>query len=900
MAYSPADYADVIEKVRDWYGVSSEQAWQTINAYNLTPAQFYEILPKEYIGQGADGLYHMYFNNGTSAGVYQQASVPLSNGNVAESIMDSNVQTGVAATTEKVRFAGNSVIDEHGNIKTSAGVTKYNNGTAAGKILGVAGSVVSSLAAAATGISLGKKFDAALYNANPAFWDSIGASTLNPETWNSITMDMADTGVEGALKTAFNFILGLNPDGSTQAYMPADAYNYMAYALARAGMFDSGESEATAPTGYTMRTACPRSFPVGGPGVYEIYAPYYTNEPLIRYVITSGIVVCVAEPARGSTTSTYGSLRLFVFTDTAQTVGTSTYYDQNGVVKRTYTLSTGGSQTSPGGKRYARLLEGGRRTTPNDGSYMSFVSVTGDFVVTSDFYNYDVPAVVIDGTTTTSPSIDGVDNQTGATQLSGVSATSTPQQVADAIAQQYPGLYNNRIEQDVVSEDGTTKTLVYYPVPLPNQVANTTINEPTTITPDTPVTVILPAGQTITLPNGTTITGDGKTPYTLPGGTYVLPSNTVITNNYYVNETLPEGGTQVDPTATSSSTNTLLQTIINILTNPQPQTATQTSTTTPTTNPPNTGSGATPPLVVPVGSASALWAVYNPSLAELNQFGGWLWSNNFVDQLLKMFNDPMQAIIGLHKTFIPPITGTRQNIIVGYLDSGVSCLTVPTQYSTVDCGTVDCSEYFGNVFDYAPYTKVYIYLPFIGFRELDVSQVMRSRINVTYHGDAFTGACLAEVSITRDAGAGGVLYTFSGDCAARYPLSHGSYMGIANAIAGLTLGIAGVATGTPVMGAMGALSMAQHARASVEHSGGFTGNSGAMGIKKPYLVILRPQTAMADNYQHYTGQPANHTITLGNATGYVRVKEVHVEDIVTATDAERTMIETALKEGVLI
>ena len=204
------------------------------------------------------------------------------------------------------------------------------------------------------------------------------------------------------------------------------------------------------------------------------------------------------------------------------------------------------------------------------------------------------------------------------------------------------------------------------------------------------------------------------------------------------------------------------------------------------------------------------------------------------------------------------------------------------------------------MFDYSPYTRIYLYLPFIGFKELDVAQVMRSRINVKYHGDAYTGCCLAEVSVVRDNEAGGVLYTYSGDCAARYPLSHGSYMGIVNAIAGIGIGIGTALAGAPSIGIAGAVGMAQHAKAAVEHSGSFSGNSGAMGIKKPYLVIMRPQTAMANNYEHFTGQPSNSNIVLGSATGYVRVKECHVEDIATATDAEKQMIESALKTGVII
>ena len=328
---------------------------------------------------------------------------------------------------------------------------------------------------------------------------------------------------------------------------------------------------------------------------------------------------------------------------------------------------------------------------------------------------------------------------------------------------------------------------------------------------------------------------------------------------------------------------------------PSPDSQTQNDPEPTNPNPSDTGEGTTPVAPIPTGSASALFTVYNPSLSEINSLGAWLWSSNFIDQLLKMFNDPMQAIIGLHKTFISPNVSGRGNIRVGYLDSGVAANLVPTQYSTVDCGSVNLPEYFGNVFDYAPYTRVYIYLPFVGFRELDVSQVMRSTISVKYHGDAYTGTGLAEVKVTRDSGAGGVLYTYGCECAVRYPLSQGSYMGFASAVAGLAVGIASGNVAPALLGFSHGSS-----RPSVEHSGSFSGNSGAMGIKKPYLVVMRPQTAMAKNFQHYSGNPSNSLVKISSTSGLIRVRECHVDSIPYATKEEKAMIDTALHDGILV
>lgn len=320
----------------------------------------------------------------------------------------------------------------------------------------------------------------------------------------------------------------------------------------------------------------------------------------------------------------------------------------------------------------------------------------------------------------------------------------------------------------------------------------------------------------------------------------------------------------------------------------------------PAQNKPDIGAGNTPTVVPQTGKASSLYSVYNPSQEQLNQFGAWLWSSDFFEQIKKLFNDPMQAIIGLHKVYSPVQTSGLGTIKCGYLDSAVPSKLVSEQYVTVDCGSVSLQEYFGNVFDYPPFTEIFIYLPFIGVRRLDPSDIMRATVSVKYHVDVFTGACLADVNVKRDT-AGGVLYTFPGSCSVQYPLSSGSYMGIVSTIASTVVGAITAPTplgaGAAVLGGITNLTFNSHA--NVERSGSFTGNAGAMGSKIPYLIISRPQTAMAQNFETLSGYPSNTYTKLSACTGFTQVKFVHVENL-NATDAEKQEIEQLLKEGVIL
>ncbi len=376
----------------------------------------------------------------------------------------------------------------------------------------------------------------------------------------------------------------------------------------------------------------------------------------------------------------------------------------------------------------------------------------------------------------------------------------------------------------------------------------------------------------------------------------VLQDDGTITDRVYIPVPVPDGGTDGQPETTPETPikpnpdNPVSPQIITKIVQPTP---------TPTPPEPDTGEGNTPAAPAPTGSADALYKIYNPTNAQIQQFGAWLWSSNFVDQLLKVFSDPMQAIISLHKIYATPHTGGTATIKVGYLDSQVPSDWVDQQYIDVDCGTINVFEISGNVIDYM--CDIRIYLPFIGIVTLDVNDVMRGVVGVKYRIDVITGTCVAFVSITRDAGAGGVIYQYTGSMAEIYPLSSGSYMGIITGVLGIAAGIAGtIATGGAAAPALigGAAGLTQM-HTKVEHSNGFSGNAGALAAKKPYLIISRPQSAMSNGIGNNKGWPANYYVKLSQCTGYTRVSAIHLSGI-NATDSELEQIEALLKEGVII
>ena len=312
--------------------------------------------------------------------------------------------------------------------------------------------------------------------------------------------------------------------------------------------------------------------------------------------------------------------------------------------------------------------------------------------------------------------------------------------------------------------------------------------------------------------------------------------------------------------------------------------------------------GENPEPFVPANpvSESGFVSLYTPSLSELKSFSSWLWSTDFTTSIKKLFQDPMNAIIGLHMLYTEPVIGDRKNIIVGYVDSNVNTRTVANQYKKIDCGTIAVREYYGDSRDY-DFTNISIYLPFLGIQQLNAKDLMGGSINVTATVDVLTGTILYNLNVTKN-GVKQTLYTFSGNCAVQLPISSGSYASIlANTIGLVAGGVATFATGggaAPLLIASAAqAATGTHAKVSASNTIG--SNAGAMGIKKPYLILNRQNSYNASYYNDIQGYPSNVNVKLANCSGFTKIKECHLDGI-PATDEEIEEIYTLLKQGVIL
>jgi len=298
--------------------------------------------------------------------------------------------------------------------------------------------------------------------------------------------------------------------------------------------------------------------------------------------------------------------------------------------------------------------------------------------------------------------------------------------------------------------------------------------------------------------------------------------------------------------------------------------------------------------------------MYNPTAAQLKSLSDFMWSGAFdLVTYKKLFSDPMQSIIGLAIVPVQPSVAGSKNVMFGTIDSGISMNYLSTNYVQLDCGSVDVDKYVGCFMDNDPYTKISIYLPFIGIRQLSADDCIGRSLHVVYNIDVLTGACACFVEVSGR----GVLYSYNGSCITNVPLTAVNFSGaIQNAVSaiGSAIGIAaGMATGAAPVTAMSiaglatsAANTAVNSKPTVQRSGNLGGSAGILSILTPYVIIERPNMSVPNKVQKFVGQTSNITMYLGDCRGFTMCEYVHLDNL-NATSEEIVEIESMLRSGVI-
>lgn len=339
--------------------------------------------------------------------------------------------------------------------------------------------------------------------------------------------------------------------------------------------------------------------------------------------------------------------------------------------------------------------------------------------------------------------------------------------------------------------------------------------------------------------------------------------------------------------------------------------------------------------------------LYNPTPAQMKTLvDDYLWDDSFMDNIKKIFvGDPMDSIISLG--YVPvdltPFRGNAVNAVIGtYECSSAPIYPLTTDYIELDFGTVEVKEKWGSALDFDPYSVAEIYLPYIGFQTLSMSDILypstkaaggmslaKGEIHLYYKINLFTGDCVALIFAKGTPQISGaiakqhLIAQFAGNCIEYIPFTGANYASYYKNIAGNVLsGIssigtiaAGAALANPLMTVAGATSLASSGMVSqppqVQRSGTMAGGTCRLQYRTPFIRLTRPSQSLAlaepdseilnqKGYKNLEGVACNFYVeSLNDCLGFTAVETVELKGI-NATDTELEEIRKLLHDGVFI
>lgn len=307
--------------------------------------------------------------------------------------------------------------------------------------------------------------------------------------------------------------------------------------------------------------------------------------------------------------------------------------------------------------------------------------------------------------------------------------------------------------------------------------------------------------------------------------------------------------------------------------------------------------------------------------AQMQQFAVDLVRPTWWSAIKNFFADPLDFICGI---MIVPYQPTSNYSVYPKFGDNIFDHAYPQvyqQYTVVDCGNLAVPKYFGGALDQNPYTKLLVWLPYIGYRELDPDECMDKTLHIVYHCDCMTGDCVCFISTI--AGSGyevpydRVVAQFSGNCGVRVPFGATSFDAAIAASVQLLGGAVGTIAGGAARAGLGlaagqigesqiansvagsTVNAVQGGKVTSERSGVAGASAGYLSIQYPYLLRTVPRQSLPTNYMDLEGYPSNVAGPLSKFYGFAAVESIDLNGI-NATKEELDEITSLLRGGVYL
>lgn len=315
--------------------------------------------------------------------------------------------------------------------------------------------------------------------------------------------------------------------------------------------------------------------------------------------------------------------------------------------------------------------------------------------------------------------------------------------------------------------------------------------------------------------------------------------------------------------------------------------------------------------------------------SQLNSLYNAISGKSFIDWAKNLFNKPLDAICSLRvypfKREALEVDSLQNSIYIG--NTTYSIAGSKLKNTSVKRYLIGRYKYVAsNFYDYAPYTSIQLYLPFLSFIDIPVNEIANKTMEVYYAVDWSTGMVTATIEVIEANSVNRIIATTSGKVGIELPFGSDSTQeviknlistGVSTAITLSMIG-SGKPTGftelsrtgataktlTSVVKAnaisQGALSIMNNSQIQYQRGGAVGNITSSMLPTRPYLVVTKPNmiSILLSNYEHLYGRPLYETRVLSTMRGFTVVDDVHLVNFPTATSGELDEIERLLKSGV--
>ena len=331
---------------------------------------------------------------------------------------------------------------------------------------------------------------------------------------------------------------------------------------------------------------------------------------------------------------------------------------------------------------------------------------------------------------------------------------------------------------------------------------------------------------------------------------------------------------------------------------------------------------------------------YKMTTAELTTFIKWFWNDVDLSDILfnavtGLYNNMSECVLTMKYYPLKPTDSdffhlSDNSIILGRFSTDekykkISSCAGNGKLCTFDlAGNLEKYKVYSSktspfaFTDYAPYTDIYVYLPFYGYHKLDTNLCMERKIDITYSLDITTGALDYNIKIK-----GTTFDTLSCNFGIDVPYTLSSMLELGSNVAKSVVDVA-LSAGTSIennfqssvipaedskekdvpKSSKGGSNLVGNSFAppALNINGKISNGIGLYHCLKPFLIIKHPRYYRASNYGKIEGYPCMKAYKLSELKGYTECERPQIQKFNTGTPTadEIGEILNILSNGIVI